>query len=175
MIRFLVALYLLCACCFWAWAGFLLTRPDDTVSAADAVVVLAGNSRRLPTAVELVRNGVAPVLVVSVDTSGRDPARDRLCAEGLAEVEVQCSVAVPYSTRGEARMLARLVRERGWKRVAVVSSRYHLFRARRVLERCLGDTAVLMRGAPTTLLQKAIAVPLEAVKTVLVHTTRRSC
>jgi uncharacterized SAM-binding protein YcdF (DUF218 family) len=175
MARTLCALHLLLAAGFWAWAGFLLSRPDDPVRSADAVLVLAGNSRRLPVALELVGSGVAPVLVVSVDTSGRDPGRDRLCATGLDHAELRCLVADPYSTRGEARLLAGLVRERGWETVVVVSSRYHLFRARQIFERCLRGTRLLFHGAPTTFVQKLVAVPLEAVKTVLVHTTRRSC
>lgn len=175
MRRLLVVSAALVAVSFAAWTVFVLTRPDDELVRADAVLVLAGNSKRLPVGVELVRQGVAPVLVLSEDTSGRDLARERLCAGGLPRIVVVCRRAVPYSTRGEARLLAALVRERGWRTVVVVTSRYHLLRARRILERCLGATRLLMHGAPTTVVQKATAVPLEAIKLVLASTLRRAC
>jgi len=45
-------------------------------------------------------------------------------------------VPVPYSTRGEARMVAGLAHERGWRRVVVVTSDYHVRRAQLLMTRC---------------------------------------
>ena len=156
--------------------ALFLGRDDDDSASVDAVVVLAGNSRRLPVAVDLVTRveGVAPALVVSNDLSGRDPARARLCRVGLEGVEVLCISAAPYTTRGEARMVARLARTRGWDSIAIVTSRYHLFRAERIFRRCT-DAKLVMRSAPTTFWQKVVVVPLEWAKLALASTARRSC
>ena len=108
---------------------------DDEVTTADAIVVLAGSKFRLPVGLELLERGVAPVLVISDGLDPRSPPTNRLCRE---RTEVLCPKPDPYSTRGEARLVARLARERGWDSIVVVSSRFHLFRARILLERCYG-------------------------------------
>jgi uncharacterized SAM-binding protein YcdF (DUF218 family) len=176
-VRRLVVLALLVVVAVYAVGGSLfLAREDDPVREADAVVVLAGSTTRLPVALDLVRDGVAPVLVVSEDPTGRDPARSRLCREGLArdDVEVVCRLADPFSTRGEARLVARLVEERHWRRLAIVTSRYHLFRAERIVDRCT-DAEIVMRGAGESLGRKIVAVPLEWAKLALSETLRRAC
>jgi uncharacterized SAM-binding protein YcdF (DUF218 family) len=110
----------------------------DNPGTADAVVVLSGGrDRRLDPALALMRRGVAPVLVIS--GAGLDPewleAR-RLCANGSRDFRILCFDPNPYSTRGEAETIARLAQQRGWRKVDVVTSRYHVFRARIVIERC---------------------------------------
>ncbi len=49
---------------------------------------------------------------------------------------VTCFEPEPATTRGEARAIAELAADRGWQRVAVVAPRYHVTRARYVVERC---------------------------------------
>jgi uncharacterized SAM-binding protein YcdF (DUF218 family) len=176
MRRLLVLVVVFVGLAYAVGGALFLGKTDDDLVAVDAVVVLAGNSRRLPVAVDLVTRvgGVVPTLVVSNDLSGRDPARARLCRAGLEGVEVVCLSAAPYTTRGEARMVARLARTRGWDAIAIVTSRYHLFRAERIFGRCT-DAELVMRGAATTLWQKVVAVPLEWAKLGLALTARRSC
>jgi uncharacterized SAM-binding protein YcdF (DUF218 family) len=150
-------------------------QPDDPLpSRADAVVVLAGSESRLPVALDLMQRGIAPVLVVS-DPEGRDDeARRALCAAGSDRFELVCELPDPYSTRGEARLVARLAAERGWRRIVVVTSRFHLFRARRLLERCY-DGELVMRGAPARWWYRPVAVASEWAKLALAETTRRGC
>lgn len=50
--------------------------------------------------------------------------------------EVICFRARPFSTRGEAREVGRLARERGWRSLIVVTSPYHVERARILFGRC---------------------------------------
>jgi uncharacterized SAM-binding protein YcdF (DUF218 family) len=175
-----VTLALLVLVAAYAIGGALfLARDDDPVSRADAVVVLAGGDSRLDVGLDLVRDGVAPVLVVSEDTTGRDDERVAFCAEGgtsakLVDVEVVCRIASPYSTRGESRVVAQLAEKRDWDSIVVVSSRYHLFRAERLIERCT-DTRLAMRGAPEPWWRNVIAVPTEWAKLALAETTRRDC
>ncbi len=178
--RSLVTLALLVLVAAYAVGGALfLARDDDPVSRADAVVVLAGGDSRLDVGLDLVREGVAPVLFVSEDVSGRDDERVAFCAEGgesakLVDVEVVCRTASPYSTRGESRLVASVAEKRGWGSLVVVSSRYHLFRAERIFERCT-DARLAMRGAAESWWRNVIAVPMEWAKLALAETTRRDC
>jgi uncharacterized SAM-binding protein YcdF (DUF218 family) len=154
---------------------FLMRGDDEPVGRADAVVVLAGGESRLPAALELARDGVAPVLVVSDDVSGKDPARTAFCRDGKVEtVELLCRTASPYSTRGEARLVAALAERRGWDRIVVVTSRYHLFRAERLFRRCT-DAELVMRGVGESLQDRLLAVPREWAKLALAETLRRGC
>ena len=43
----------------------------------------------------------------------------------------------PLQHAGRGSGVARLARERGWRKVAVVTSSFHVFRARKLFERCL--------------------------------------
>lgn len=123
--------------------ALFVLRADDAIARADAVVVLFGGRGRLPVGIELVERGVAPVLVVS---QGRDR---RWRSPGLCDrrdISVLCPVADEESTRGEARLIGRLAREQGWDSLVVVSSRFHLFRARLLIHRCY-DGRLAMVGA----------------------------
>ena len=133
---------------------------DDEVTAADAVVVLAGSRFRLPVGLDLVERGVAPVLVISDGLDSRSPASRRICRE---RAQVLCPKPNPYSTRGEARLVARLARERGWDSVVVVSSRFHLYRARMLFERCYGGRLAMV-GAPSPWWRLPVSIGSEWVK-----------
>ena len=134
---------------------------DDRVAKADAVLVLAGQKKRLPVALELVERGVAPVLVISDGLDPRWKQANRLCRSGGPNV--LCPRPDPYSTRGEAQMAARLAEEHGWDSLAVVTSRFHLFRARRLFERCL-DADLAFVASPQPGWRLPVAVVLEWVK-----------
>ena len=112
---------------------------EDAPARADAVVVLAGNSGlRIPAGRRLVREGVAPRLVLS-EENDRDFPR-ALCRRE----NVTCFQADPFSTAGEAAAFGELARRRGWRRVVVVTSDYHLTRARLLFERCVdGDVGAV--------------------------------
>ena len=105
---------------------------------ADAIVMLSGSHLRLPEAEALARRGVAPVLALSsVDRSPNWTAAEQLCRSGRAgPARVLCFEATPYSTRGEAETVARLARAHGWHSIVVVSSTYHLTRAKLLFGRC---------------------------------------
>jgi len=135
-------------------------RSDDAVVRADAVVVLFGGRGRLPVGIELVERGVAPVLVVS---QGRDR---RWRSPGLCDrrdLRVLCPVADAESTRGEARLIGRLARERGWDSLVVVSSRFHLVRAGLLIRRCY-DGRLAMVGSPPRVLRLPYEIAWEWAK-----------
>jgi uncharacterized SAM-binding protein YcdF (DUF218 family) len=145
---------------------------DDPVTTADAVMVLAGGKRRLPVALDLVERGVAPVLVIS---DGLDPEwtqANRLCRFGDPKRFV-CLRPDPYSTRGEAHLAARLARERGWDSLVVVSSRFHLLRARLLFERCFPGRLAFV-GADSSTLRLPLSIGFEWLKLGRA-TVRRAC
>lgn len=153
-------------------AALYVLPHGDKPARADAVVVLAGASQRLPVGVRLVQHGTAPLLVVSRST---DPGTyERRVCSGDVRVRVLCQRAQPYSTQGEARMIARLARARKWRVVDVVTSRFHVFRARFLVERCYhGELRVVAAPNPSGVtLIKDLA--LESVK-VVYHELRRGC
>jgi uncharacterized SAM-binding protein YcdF (DUF218 family) len=126
-------------------------RADAPPPKADAVVVLSGaRNARLDPALRLVERGVAPVLAIS--GTGHDPrwrkAR-RLCRLGRVDgARVLCFEPVPFSTRGEARAIARIAQERGWSRVVVVTSTFHVTRTRMLFRRCYRGQLWVV-GAPS--------------------------
>jgi len=166
----LAALWIGATLVLFAWPRTDAARP------ADAVLVLSGGrNSRLDPALALMRRHVAPVLVIS--GAGFDPkwrkAR-RLCADGARGFRVLCFDPRPYSTRGEARGLARLAREHGWTTVDVVTSRYHVFRARMILKRCYhGHLAVVGADYPWTI--APVAWASEWGKLLVQLTVQRSC
>jgi uncharacterized SAM-binding protein YcdF (DUF218 family) len=125
----LVTAWLVACLVLFVWSPWQSDAPGH----ADVVVVLSGDKKRLAPALELVRRGVAPTLAISsVDRSKHWTQAQELCRTG----EALCFDAVPYSTQGEARTVARLARERHWRSVVVVTSRFHVTRARMLFRRC---------------------------------------
>jgi uncharacterized SAM-binding protein YcdF (DUF218 family) len=160
----------------WAVGAWVLFVRGDGGEArpADAVVVLAGDPRRLPVGLRLVREGVAPVLVVSRDRRPDVTLDDEICSGRIAVRHV-CFEAVPYRTTGEARAIARLARAQGWRRIDVVTSRFHVRRAGIVVRRCV-DGEVHMVAAPNPPpLQLVGDLVLETVKLGDALALRRGC
>ena len=109
------------------------TQQIGTVQPADAVVLFAGTSERLDTAVELMERGAAPNLVLP--NGGTIDEAEDLC-EGAAAYEVFCPASDEVTTKGEAEVISRLAEERGWSRLIAVTSVYHVHRATFLLGRC---------------------------------------
>lgn len=166
LVALVVAAVVAASAVLFGWAPFATTRPRH----ADAIVVLAGSSSRLPLALKLFHEGVAPTLAISRDP--RERQRASLCR--LPPSGAFCFRPEPYSTRGEARAIARLARQRGWRSVAVVSSRFHLFRVRLLVRRCT-DVRLELVPAAVTWWRWPEAVVFEWTKLAAAVTTRRGC
>jgi uncharacterized SAM-binding protein YcdF (DUF218 family) len=152
---------------------FVWPRQDEP-QRADAVVVLSGARKtRLAKGLELVRAGVAPTLVISDGTAPGWKDANRLCAGGTA-FRVVCFRPHPYSTHGEATDVARLARERGWRSLVVVTSRYHVTRSRLLFRRC---TPAEISGVAAATSPAAIALnlPFEWGKLLTQLTVERDC
>lgn len=144
----LAALLLLVAggACFLHYGGRFLQH-DDPLQKADAILMLAGaRVERCLEAYELYKSGYAPVIVLS---PGRMEQAERLLRDRgvrmLLEVDLQRdllrqlgvpaegTLTLPVSvdnTAQEAEALHDLARARGWRRVIVVTSKYHTRRSR---------------------------------------------
>jgi uncharacterized SAM-binding protein YcdF (DUF218 family) len=163
-----------------AWIGaslyLFVWHPTDRPVPADAVVVLSGGGNyRLDPALALMRRHVAPLLVIS--GAGLDPRYKKaraLCAHGARGFRIFCFDPKPYSTRGEAEEIARLAKARGWKQVDVVTSRYHVFRARMIIRRCYHG-GLAMIGAHYKLTHLLPEVLTEWGKLLYQLTVQRSC
>jgi uncharacterized SAM-binding protein YcdF (DUF218 family) len=133
----------------WGIAAGVLVQPaTETAHRADALVVLAGGrGERLPKALVLAHQQVAPVLVISNGRDGRWPAANQLCA-ARQRFEVVCPKPAPDTTRGEARMVRDLAARRGWRSVVVVTSTYHARRAQLLLGRCFDGQLQIVAAPP---------------------------
>ena len=160
-----------------AWVAvvvrFVLRPSQDSPRSADAVVVLAGDHLRLGKALELMARRVAPTLVIS---DGLAPGwrRANLLCRGRARFRVVCFRASPYSTRGEAEDVGRMAAARGWRSVLVVTSRYHVTRARLLFRRCVRGR-VSVTGAVYRRSLIPLEVFLEPAKLVYALLVARGC
>ena len=167
---------------FGAWAvmvGFLFVRPArDHPRRVDAIAVLSGDLKhRLPTALALAREGVARILVVSDgERSSFAPARELCEHPARQSFRVVCFRPSPFSTRGEARGLREMIARRGWHSLLVVTSTFHVYRARMLFERCLeGSARVYVDGTRSSRLMLPRDWVSETFKLGLALTARRSC
>jgi uncharacterized SAM-binding protein YcdF (DUF218 family) len=127
--------------CFLPFAGRFLVR-QDPLAASDAILVLAGGRvDRWMEGLELYRERQAPLIVLSpgrldrveIDLRARgirwpteaELARDAILQMGTAADAVRIMPGNLDNTAQEAEALRQLAGETGWRRVIVVTSRYH--------------------------------------------------
>lgn len=111
----------------------------DPVEHVDAMYVIGPVETRWPEALARGDEGVAPVVLAtrSIDRTTGEAFFPPDCGEQRNGYIVTCVTPDPYTTRGEARLLAEQVREHGWTHVAVFTSTAHAARARMLMERCV--------------------------------------
>jgi DUF218 domain len=171
MRRALIVLGSLAAVWLAACAFLFLWPREESADRVDAVVVLAGDAEhRIPRGLELVEDGVADELVISTEPGEKWERWRPLCGRRA----IVCFDARPYSTAGEAETVERLAARRGWRSIALVSSRYHIFRARMLFRRCL-EGRVAAVGADYDRRWLPLILPLETAKLVHALTVDRDC
>jgi len=119
---------------------------------ADAVVMLGGASKeRLPEALLLRDELKAPFLVLSnTDTKGNATA-DEYCdahSNQATYPDVICFMPSSMDTRGEADVIGQLATEHGWKSIVVVTSKYHVVRAERLMNQCVPSKVQMVATQP---------------------------
>jgi uncharacterized SAM-binding protein YcdF (DUF218 family) len=124
-----------------AWlVACLLIVFDPTVNRAthaDAVVVLGPPTEdgRLETGLTLIKQGYASNLVISLNSPKQWQAR-QVCEDPPRGASVTCFTPDPATTQGEAQEIRRLAAAHHWSTAIVVTSTYHVSRARMILKRC---------------------------------------
>lgn len=129
--------------------GFI--RVDPIPSAADAVVALSAGvtadgyltqqgADRMLKAAELMKAGIAPVLVVTHEERRAHgikftAAADQKRIADLAGITQAVSIDSVKSTHDEALQVARIARARGWRHIVLVTSPFHSRRACRTFEK----------------------------------------
>lgn len=127
----------------WLAGCFLLVVRPAVVRPvrSDAILVLGSPSvdGRLEEGLRLAAAGYAGTLVISI---GWAKGRQRIaaCADTDPRYRVICFQPDPTTTRGEAEELGRLARAQHWNSVLVVTSTYHVSRARLIVGRCMPGT-----------------------------------
>jgi uncharacterized SAM-binding protein YcdF (DUF218 family) len=119
---------------------------EDSVEHADAILVLGNDNfygDRASRAAELFRQGWAPVVVASGKRlrPGADVAalvEHDLIERGVPKESILRCAYDADNTREEAEWLLKIVTERKWKSVILVTSNYHTRRARYIFEKVFG-------------------------------------
>ena len=163
-VRSLVLLFVACAVTavwFWPRAGRYLVI-DRPLQPADVIVVLAGTrAERWLEGVELYREKMAPTILLS---SGRIEAAEEairsrgiryprdvdLMKEAMAQLGVPASDIQTFpesvdNTASEATLTRTLAGQRGWRRIIVVTSKYHTRRSLYAFERAFRGTGVQLQ------------------------------
>ena len=129
-----------------------LGRPAEAGVTADAIVVLTGGGRRIEHAVDLLAKGEAKRLLIS----GADPAvtkNDLAERLGGKKKLLKCCVDLgseSVDTRSNAEEAKRWLDRRDYKSIVLVTSDWHMRRARYEFRRTLGDGYVIKPDAVKT-------------------------
>ena len=156
----LVLFVVLIAVAAWGWprAGRYLVV-DRPLEEADVIVVLAGpRVERWLEGVELYREKIAPKILIS---SGRidaaeeavraagirfprevDLAKDAMVQLGVPAADIETFPSTVDNTAAEAEVARNILAARGWKRIIVVTSKYHTRRSLYAFERALAGTGI---------------------------------
>lgn len=129
---------------------------DDSLHPADAILVLAGESRegdRVRHAVRLFKRGLAPLLVLSGTPMGfrtheADVMRRHAEFLGVPSTRILTVKQNGDSTKEEAGVVIPILKRRGLKDVILVTSNYHTARAKRIFERAAGPYGPQFRASP---------------------------
>lgn len=150
--RVSVALLLVLLISFLAAFQLFYNVHTPTPTQADAVVMLGGASKeRLQDALKVQAELDAPYLVLSnTDTKGNASA-DQYCDTHSSETvdpQVICFMPSSMDTRGEADVIGKLATEYGWKSIVVVTSKYHVVRAERLMNQCTPSKVQMVATDP---------------------------
>ena len=153
MISRLVSLLLLLYALGFVLFAFTLGKPAPaTVARTDAAVVLTGGSGRIEHAIDVVRSGKAGRLLVA----GADPAvtkRDLAARIAGSAKLLKCCVDLgseSVDTRSNAEEANRWLAKRRFSSLRLITSDWHMRRARYEFARVLGDKYTIVPDAVRT-------------------------
>ncbi len=132
-VGFGVVLALWAGLCYQVVENPTLNQPTN----ADAIVVLGpASNARVAEATRLLAAGHSHQLVISGGNERGYPHALALCLHPPAGVTVTCFDPQPGTTRGEGLEVRRLAAARSWSTIIVVTSKFHISRARLIIGRC---------------------------------------
>lgn len=142
----------------------------------DAVVVLSGGEgERVAKGLDLMEAETADTLVISTGNRQSRGWRTKgpVCRNGGGDdFTVICLESARGDTAGEAEAISALARERGWTTMALVTSDYHLYRARLRFDRCFDGTVVPVAADARPALDSIVH---EVLGTVEAYVLERGC
>jgi uncharacterized SAM-binding protein YcdF (DUF218 family) len=121
--------------------------------------VLAGeHDGREEYGISLAQRGLAKTVVLSNPYPEDDETMGRLCAARYSDIEVLCARPPQTTTRGEAAMTRDLAEQRSWRRITVVTWRFHIPRTRLIFGQCLPASTATSFAAVPRQYQYSVAV-----------------
>ncbi len=158
VIRRLIVLVLLAYVAGFGWFMLALASPAGP-DKTDAIVVLTGGKGRIERGVALMQAKAAKRMLVSGVPIGVTPA-DLARANKAPRAIFRCCIDLgnaAVDTRSNAEETAEWVRERGYRSVRLVTSDWHMARARMELRSALGnDVEILSDGVPSNVRWQAL-------------------
>lgn len=132
------------------YAGMIPLQTPRPTESVDAIVVLTGGSKRMDAGIELLTGGTAPVLFVSGVDHRVDPARVRDlvpdAGDRLDQATIDCCIVLGYGasdTLGNARETALWAQATGRRSLMLVTSNYHMPRARLEFEHAMPEALLV--------------------------------
>lgn len=118
--------------------GVLHPRIDAVPDGVDAVYAIGPADDHMAQARALMKQTGASTLVVTISVDPRTGTQYRkdFC-DPSPDWKVICLVPDPYTTRGEASTLRRLVATYGWRHVVVLTDKPHVTRTRLWMDKCV--------------------------------------
>ena len=129
---------------------------EDPLEKSDAIIILSDDNfyaDRATRAAEIFRQKLAPLVVASGIRLRPNAGIAELMTHDLVERGVPRENILPFpqdadNTKEEAESLRKLVQEKNWKNVIVVTSNYHTRRAKYILGKVFAkDVTIRMAGA----------------------------
>jgi uncharacterized SAM-binding protein YcdF (DUF218 family) len=139
---------------FLRYAGESLVV-EDPLEKSDAILILSDDNfyaDRATRAAELFRQKLAPVVVASGIRLRPNAGISELMTHDLIERGVPRENILPFpqdadNTKEEAQFLRKLVQEKNWKNVIVVTSNYHTRRARYIFGKIFANSVTIRMAA----------------------------
>lgn len=154
----------------FAWFGLFLPRPLDD-KRTDAVVVLTGGPKRIDRGLEVLARDWSPrMLIAGVD---REVRPNELAAEyDIPEEEMACCISLgneSVDTRSNGMEVARWVARREVRSIRLITTDWHMRRARYEIANAIGDDDIVVYADPVVSEPSLKTLFLEYHKLILRH------
>lgn len=124
-----------------AWLPWLYSYLDvsEPPQHADVIIALAGESGRVPYAIELYEQGYAPYVLVSEHSRGAQRALDTMVEAGISPQAVILNERPGGSTWSEAQAILAILDDRNLSSAIIVTNSWHTRRAAATYQALQGD------------------------------------